>query len=95
VKYFHYLIITAISCLAGSYLPLGETQCKECPAGTFSLGGGHKILTFDPLPTRFLDFSTWCEDYFSKEKLPSNECSGYLTLALSINYKDGKDMRTT
>eukprot|EP01127_Copromyxa_protea_P020070 TRINITY_DN6637_c0_g1_i2.p1 TRINITY_DN6637_c0_g1~~TRINITY_DN6637_c0_g1_i2.p1 ORF type:complete len:1770 (-),score=245.50 TRINITY_DN6637_c0_g1_i2:8-5317(-) len=69
-------IACPVSCLAGSYLPLGEEECLECPAGTFSLGGGHRIVSFKPLPTRFMDFSTWCEDK-NGNVIPTDQCEGW------------------
>lgn len=77
-------MVSAISCLAGSYLPLGEEECKLCPAGTFSLGGGQRIHSFDPLPSRFLDFSTWCEDLTTGQR--KSDCTGYAALNLEHNY---------
>jgi len=64
-----------ITCEAGDYLPLGQTTCKECPSGTFSLGGGFRVLDWDEWPTRVLQFNTYCVEY--NNGLVISNCTGW------------------
>lgn len=40
-----------LTCPRGQYLPIGTTQCVNCPAGTFSIGGGTRISIWKQWPT--------------------------------------------
>jgi len=40
-------IFAAFTCEPGKYVDIDTQQCKECAAGTFSLGGGVRYEDFD------------------------------------------------
>ncbi|XP_064632414.1 endosome/lysosome-associated apoptosis and autophagy regulator family member 2-like isoform X4 [Lineus longissimus] len=67
------------TCKPGSYLDInGDQQCKECPAGSYSLGGGVRFDSWATLPT---GFSIKTEEFsggatgFSETSKGSTNCS--------------------
>jgi len=85
-------LVCPIECEKGKYLPLGSNYCRDCPAGTYSLGGGYTLHTFDPLPTRFLEFTTWCENTEDASHTPNFDC-GWKGRENSIDANiQGKDL---
>ena len=47
-------VISAFKCKEGEFLDLnGDQECKPCPAGTYSLGGGIRFDDWDHLPKGF------------------------------------------
>lgn len=49
------------SCEPGSFLPAAQTQCQQCPAGTFSLGGGY---FFDLVCVHYVGTVEWLLIFF-------------------------------
>jgi hypothetical protein len=80
---------TAISCGAGTYLPLGASTCSICPSGTYSLGGGHRIQLWNQWP-REIVFDTYCTDTASN-RLATSTCSGWsLNSSFTESHNNGK-----
>ena len=42
-----------LACAPGQYLPLGGRLCQQCPAGQYSVGGGHRYMTWTDWPRGF------------------------------------------
>ncbi|KAJ3431631.1 hypothetical protein M0812_20545 [Anaeramoeba flamelloides] len=60
-----------IECEPGYFLPIGETTCQPCKAGTFSVGSGFKYDEWEEWPSSH--FTTFCE----KKEGNEEECSGW------------------
>uniref|UniRef100_A0A915JKR0 Tyrosine-protein kinase ephrin type A/B receptor-like domain-containing protein n=1 Tax=Romanomermis culicivorax TaxID=13658 RepID=A0A915JKR0_ROMCU len=41
------------SCRAGTYLDAQTEDCRPCPPGTYSLGGGYRYEDFSDIPSEF------------------------------------------
>ncbi|KAK3103275.1 hypothetical protein FSP39_018093 [Pinctada imbricata] len=52
----------AYTCEPGQYLDMIAQKCKQCPAGTFSLGGGTRFDAWETIPS---DFSVRTETFAS------------------------------
>eukprot|EP01125_Pyxidicula_operculata_P010801 TRINITY_DN355_c0_g1_i1.p1 TRINITY_DN355_c0_g1~~TRINITY_DN355_c0_g1_i1.p1 ORF type:complete len:1776 (+),score=386.00 TRINITY_DN355_c0_g1_i1:7643-12970(+) len=70
-------LVCPISCGSGMYLPLGTENCKQCKAGTFSLGGGYRVHEWNEWPNRGLIFTSYCQYYENSSLLPAESCSGW------------------
>ncbi|XP_041348506.1 endosome/lysosome-associated apoptosis and autophagy regulator family member 2-like isoform X2 [Gigantopelta aegis] len=61
-------------CKEGEYLDLsGDQECKSCPAGTYSLGGGVRFDDWDHLPKGFIISSEGFENTFGYHFEPSKQ----------------------
>ena len=48
------IIFAAFTCPEGNFLDIdGDQQCKPCPAGTYSMGGGIRFEDWEKLPKGF------------------------------------------
>lgn len=65
-----------IRCPKGSYLPLGTDSCSICPSGTYSIGGGYRVDTWDAWPSRPTTFHTYCTNS-AGVRLNATSCSGW------------------
>eukprot|EP01129_Flabellula_baltica_P004543 TRINITY_DN1589_c0_g1_i1.p1 TRINITY_DN1589_c0_g1~~TRINITY_DN1589_c0_g1_i1.p1 ORF type:complete len:1762 (-),score=366.97 TRINITY_DN1589_c0_g1_i1:36-5285(-) len=68
-----------IECQQGTYLPLGQTECQDCSAGSFSKGGARRVhdwSTFPRTDNLGLSFETYCTDSYGN-LLPTDDCSGW------------------
>jgi hypothetical protein len=72
----------AQSCQAGSYLPLAGSECKQCDAGTYSLGGGYLFNQWKDWPQVF-EWESYCEETDGMNvdlgtPLPAEQCKGWV-----------------
>lgn len=91
------------TCDPGKYVDVNSAtlECKECPAGTYSVGGGVRFTSWEKLPTGFESRSLNVEyresggfnGGFSKEK--SSNCSGLGWMPIGDSISSGGDMCTS
>ena len=62
------------TCQSGFFLPVGATACEQCPAGTFSIGGGVRVEDWKEWP-HGLTASSYCLDTYSKQTVTDGTCS--------------------
>ena len=77
-----------ITCSPGQYLPLGTAMCRSCEPGTYSVGGGVRILSWEKFPE---DMSTKCD--FQLEADQSEGCTGWILNGTVVHSGDQRGKR--
>ncbi|XP_050739422.1 endosome/lysosome-associated apoptosis and autophagy regulator family member 2-like isoform X2 [Eriocheir sinensis] len=69
----------SVSCEPGWYFNVGELECRRCPNGTYSLGGGVKYDSWQTLPAGFNAYTeVFRSAFFFKERRHGDlNCSEY------------------
>jgi hypothetical protein len=77
-----------ITCSPGQYLPLGREACSPCEPGSYSIGGGHKYMSWDVMPELL---TTRC--WFQLEADRDTPCTGWVLNGSYIHSGDMKGLR--